>query len=240
MKRLALVAFLCALCVGAMAVSAQTETPQADPCMAKGGTTSADGKCMLTMDLKISVDYPIDLAQNPLIASTIDPFIQSAKDDFMQAVGQDFYPIQAPNELDITYAVTNHSDTIMSLVFTVYEYTGGAHGTTSVTTFTFDTTNNRLITLDNVFSNTTNALNIIKPLAQAAVKAAVGDMNQQDMLDEGTAADPKNYQAFSLDADSITFYFQQYQVAPGAAGIQKVTIPFAQLSSVLDPSMTAK
>ena len=157
------------------------------------------------------------------------------KSDFIDSLKGDFYPVPAPYELDVTYATANHSASVVSLIFTVYQYTGGAHGSTTITTYTFDTANNRLITLDDLFTNTTDALTLVAPMAQAAIAKNLGDMNQPDMLQAGTAVDPQNYAAFSLDADSITFYFQQYQVAPYVAGIQQVSIPLAQLSSVLQP-----
>lgn len=229
MKRLCIV--LCLLTLGAGVVSAQ----QNDPCMQKGGTMT-NGQCVLTLDAKVSVDYPLDLAtQHDLIAKTIDPFIQSVKNDFVDSLKGGFYPVPAPYELDIKYDTVNHSAGVVSLVFTVYEYTGGAHGITTITTYTFDTANNRLITLDDLFTNTIDALKIVAPIAQAAIAKNLGDMNQSDMLQQGTAIDPKNYDAFALNADSITFYFQQYQVGPGAAGIQQISIPLAQLSSVLQP-----
>src|SRR5664279_4660361 len=233
---------LAALCIGG-AISAQsgetTPNPSADDaCLQKGGMIDDKGKCMLTIDAKISVDYPLDLAQQyPLVASTIDPFIKTAKDEYFQTVSADFSPAPGPYEEDITYETFKHSDSIFTLVFTVYEFTGGAHGYTNTTTYTFDLKNNKLLTLDDIFTNTADALAIIEPIVQATVKAAVGEMNQQDMLDAGTGTDPNNYQDFSLDGDTITFYFPPYQVAPYAAGVQKVTIPFSQLSSVLKPGM---
>ncbi len=230
MKRLAAAAIFCVLCLSAMPAFAQD-----DACMQKGGTLTDDGKCMLTIDAKVSVDYPLDLAQNELIASTIDPFIQSTKNDFMQAIS-DFIPAPGPYELDITYQTTRHSDNILTLILSVYQFTGGAHGSTLIQPYTFDLKTNKVLTLDDLFTNTTDALTLIAPIAQTTIAANVGEMNQPDMLQAGTAVDPQNYQAFALDADSITFYFQDYQVAPYAAGIQTVTIPLAQLSSVLVPA----
>ena len=52
MKRLLIVVAFCLLTLGATVASAQN-----DPCMQKGGIMT-DGKCMLTLDAKISVDYP--------------------------------------------------------------------------------------------------------------------------------------------------------------------------------------
>ncbi|HVU11911.1 MAG TPA: DUF3298 domain-containing protein [Phototrophicaceae bacterium] len=240
MKRLVLAAFLCALCVGAVAVSAQAATSETDPCWQKGGNTSADGKCVLTIDAQVSVDYPLDLTQKyDIIGQTIDPVIAKAKDDFFSAVSGDFIPVPGPFVLQITYDTAQHSDTVMTLILTIYQFQGGAHGSTALLPFNFDLKNNKVLTLDDIFTSTPDAIKLIEPIVQSTVKTALGDMNVQDMLDAGTGTDPNNYQYFSLDADSITFYFQQYQVAPYAAGIQKVTIPFSQLTSVLKPGIAS-
>src|SRR5215213_2811189 len=123
MKRLLAAAALCALCIGG-AVSAQTED---DACLQKGGNMSADGKCMLTIDLKVSVDYPLELTQqNALVASTVDDVIKKAKDEIMTSVGGEFIPGSGQYELDITYDTVKHSDDIYTLLLTIYQYLGGA------------------------------------------------------------------------------------------------------------------
>jgi hypothetical protein len=239
MKRLAIAAALCALCLGGAAVSAQSSGD--DVCLQKGGMMSDQGKCMLTIDLKVSIDYPLELAQkSDLVAKTVDDVIKKAKDDIMTSVSGDFVPGSGQYELDITYDTVSHSDDIYTLLLTVYQYMGGAHGSQAILPYTFDLKNNKLLTLDDIFTNTSDALKLIEPIAQQAVKTAIGaDMVQEDMLTAGTAPTVDNYQFFSLDKDSITFYFQQYQVGPYAIGIQKVTIPFLALSSILKPGIAS-
>ena len=234
MKRLWFVAAICALCMGGAVVSAQSTD---DACLQKGGMMNDQGKCMLALNLAISVDYPLELTQqSDLVASTVDGVIAQAKDEIMQVVSGDFIPGSGQYALDITYDTVTHSEDIYTLLLTLYQYTGGAHGGTSVLPYTFDLKQNKVLKLDDIFSNTDEALKIIEPLAQDAIKTAIGaEMVQDDMLTAGTAPTVDNYQFFALDQDAITFYFQQYQVGPYVIGIQQATIPLAQLSSVLKP-----
>ena len=44
-------------------------------------------------------------------------------------------------------------------------------------------------------------------------------------IDEGAGPDPRNYSCFVFARDTVTIHFQRYQVAPGAAGSQSVTLP---------------
>lgn len=236
MRRLTIAAALCALCLLMVSVvSAQAD----DQCLQKGGNLSDDGKCILSATLNMSVDYPLDLAQDPLIANTIDPYIQQAKNDLLQFLMEGFNPGSAQYELDITYETSQYSDTVLTLIFTTYQYSGGAHGSTIIQTYTFDLANQNVIHLDDLFTNTGDALAIIAPLVEADITAKLGDMLDANWLAQGSGTDPQNYQTFSLSGDSITFYFQQYQVAAYAAGIQQVTIPLSELSSVLAPAFAS-
>jgi hypothetical protein len=229
MKRLAIAA-LCALSIGITAVSAGGD----DPCMPKGGAT-VDGKCLLTTEARVTVDYPLELGQNEVVASTIDPFIQSVRDNFFQTISGAFIPAPGPYELDITYEEVKHSDTLVSLVFTVYEFTGGAHGNTATQTYLFDLQNGIPLTLDSLFTDTDAALAVINPLVEADISAKLGDMLDAQWLHDGTGTNPANYQQFALDGANLIFYFPPYQVAPYAAGTQTVSIPLRQLADVLAP-----
>jgi hypothetical protein len=202
--------------------------------MPKGGEM-VDGKCLLTTEAQVTVDYPLDLGQNEVVASAIDPYLQSAQAGFFQAVGGAFSPAPGPYVLDISYEAFAHSDAITSLVFTAYEFTGGAHGNTGIQTFTFDLQNGVALTLDDLFTDTAAALAIIAPLVEADLTVKLGDMLDAQWLQDGTGTNPANYQHFALDADNLIFYFPPYQVAPYAAGTQTVSIPLTDLSTVLAP-----
>jgi hypothetical protein len=221
MKRRTIAAFCLSLCLGVTAVAAGGD----DACLPKGGMM-VDGKCVLSIETRVSVDYPLELAQNEVVASTIDPFIETSKDEFLLSVSQ-FSPAPGPYEMDMTYEETQYSDTITSLVFITYAFTGGAHGNTTYQTFTFDLANGTVITLDDLFTDTEAALAVIEPIVVADLTASLGDMYNADMLAPGTAPTPENYQYFALDGDNLIFYFPPYQVAPYAAGTQTVSIPLS-------------
>jgi hypothetical protein len=206
--------------------------------MPKGGTT-VDGKCLLSTEATATVDYPLDLGQNEVVASAIDPFIQSVQHNFFQTVGGAFIPAPGPYVLDITYEELKHTDTLVSLVFTVYEFTGGAHGMTTTQTYTFDLQNGVLLTLDDLFLDTAAALEVISPIVQAEITTRLGEMLDTQWLADGSGTNPANYQAFALDGDNLIFYFQPYQVAAYAAGTQVVSIPLSDLANVLKPEFAS-
>lgn len=237
MKRRWIASALCALSLSAGAALAQTDAE--DACMQKGGTLT-DGQCILSTNLEIKVDYPLELAANELVANTVDPFIQTSRSNFLLLLGDDFSPAPGPYALDISYETFTHSETMSSLVFTIYDFTGGAHGNTMYRTFTFDFANDRVLTLDDLFTSTPDALALIAPIAQAQVTEHLGaDMIDEQWLEDGTGTNPDNYADFALDGDELVFYFPPYQVAAYAAGTQVVRIPLADLNSVLAPDFAS-
>jgi hypothetical protein len=142
---------MAALCVLCLSVVTGAFAQQEDLCLQKGGNLNDAGKCILSATITISVDYPLALAQNPLIAEAVDPFIQQTKNDLLQFLEEGFNPGPAQYALDISYETTQHGNDFLSVIFTEYVYTGGAHPTTLFKTFTFDLDANRVLALDDLF-----------------------------------------------------------------------------------------
>jgi hypothetical protein len=52
---------------------------------------------------------------------------------------------------------------------------------------------------------------------------------------QGAAPTEQNYRNWNLTPDGLLITFDAYQVAPGAAGPQQVSVPFATLTAFIDP-----
>lgn len=72
---------------------------------------------------------------------------------------------------------------------------------------------------------------LVKPKVAANLDptGSWGDGGTEEMLEEGTAPTLENYKNFTFNQDSLTIYFQKYQVAPGASGSQKVVLYRSEL-----------
>ncbi|HEX2619174.1 MAG TPA: DUF4163 domain-containing protein, partial [Phototrophicaceae bacterium] len=180
MKRI-IVGVLCLLCFSMGTVHATG----VDDCVQKGGTFDTDGKCILSAWLDVSIDYPLELAQNTLVANTIDPFLQSYKDEFVSYLMGGFQASSAAYSLDISYETYRHSDDMFTLVFSIYEYTGGAHGNDHFQTYSFDLASNRVMTLDDLFAPGNDPWTVIAPLVEADLANKVGDLSDPDWIHEG-------------------------------------------------------
>ena len=210
-----------------------------DVCFEKGGLIDEEtGQCKLHVLLEINVDYPLEYSDYPFVMEQLDNFVDSEIQGFMTMfIESDIAPSYAGWGMSMTYSEVRHSDTVFTIVFDEYLYTGGAHGIPITVNFTFDTDTETQLTLDDVFTNVDEGLATVVPLAVAQITETLGEFADADWIAGGT--DPEveeNYATWALSDDGIIFYFGAYQVAPYAAGTQIVTIPFADLADVLEPA----
>lgn len=238
MKRILMIAAVLLLLVS-MTAHAQDE----DPCMFTiGGVLDAEtGQCTIQVSINLNVDYPPPGEQPEFIAQAITDFIQNTTATFMNYfTTTPLPPTQAaPWELWVDYEVSQYRDWLVSYKFTIYEYTGGAHGNTAFQTFNFDLQNEREILLSDLFDEA--GLTQVSEIAQEQLKETLGDMVDEQWLADGTAPTPENYQNFVFTEDSLVFTFPQYQVAAYAAGPQTVTIPLSDLVGVsIAPFLNAR
>ncbi|MEP6985618.1 MAG: DUF3298 domain-containing protein [Chloroflexota bacterium] len=210
---------------------------QEDTCYSKDGNWAADTqKCTVTVGVQVNVDYPLEMAQYPEAAKTIDAFIADQQKTFIASYTPDYtLPAHVNNwGMDITNELYKYSDDIQTVLFRVSFYTGGAHPNSGYTSFTFDVKKATELTLNDVFLNGKVPLDMIAKFAQDHLKKTLGDMEDATMLEAGTTTStPDNYKNWALTPTSIIFFFDPYQVAPYAAGPQKVEIPFTALKGQL-------
>lgn len=135
------------------------------------------------------------------------------------------------------YAITDQvetarlDETVLSLVMTAVDATGGAHGTTSARTMNFDLATGKQLSLADLTED------------QAALEARLAETIAAEI-----AADPDSYypgaadQAGDLVTDSawcftdegMTVLVDPYVLAPFAAGVLRFTVPYDQLADLLD------
>jgi hypothetical protein len=202
----------------------------------------ATERCVFSGGIQIKLDYPIEYADNPLIDNTVSEYYSAVYSEMLGFYSESGFGgiAFAPWALDIGYETFNASETIVSLKFNVYEFTGGAHGNSFFATFTFDTAKEKLLTLDDVFVADSDPWTVIGPMAEAQIKENLGaDMADDTLISQGAGTNPANYGDFVLTEDSIIFYFEPYVVAAYAAGPQEVVIPYADIQDFLNPELFA-
>ncbi len=168
------------------------------------------------------------------IDARFDAFIQQEQDAFMKSIEGITLPEGFNYEFIVDYRVVDHSDTVKTFVFDVYQYTGGAHGLPYTTTMTFDFETEGLIELSDIFKSDAEYLQLLSDLAVADFLARQdGMMGDEQWVREGTAPTMENFARFALAPRELILYFDVYQVAPYAAGAQQLVIPLDRLDEVL-------
>lgn len=134
-----------------------------------------------------------------------------------------------PYELWASYSVTAPSPTGLSITFEVWTYTGGAHGNLDVMTLNYSLLTGQRLGLVDLFEDPDLALNLMSEWSYNELSRRLGGMRQEQMLRTGLNPVPENFASLTLTPQGVRINFQPYQVAPWAAGAQKVNMPLDQL-----------
>ena len=133
------------------------------------------------------------------------------------------------NELKVTYEVARASVRAATVTFSVWTYTGGAHGNLDIITLSYDMASGARLTLEDLFADTEGALALLAGYCYDELAESLGDARVDDMLRGGTSPDADNYASLALTPEGVRVYFSPYQVAPWSAGPQQVDVPLGVL-----------
>lgn len=180
-----------------------------------------------TGKLNIEVHYPV--LGDPRIDADIADWAQQLTNNFRTSYGEEPSIGDTPYELKANYTQTRSSDRVVTIVWEVGSYTGGAHGNLDIITTTYATDSGVALDLYDIFTDLETALNVMGAYSCKALSETLGDMLNEDMLRGGTTPDADNFSSFAMTPAGVRVFFQPYQVAPWVAGTQVVDIPLAEL-----------
>lgn len=120
---------------------------------------------------------------------------------------------------------------LLNILVTGSQYTGGAHPATLFRTYIFDVAENKLLELKDLFKPQVDYLAVISDYAIKELN--VQEYSDAEWIHSGAGPSVENYQLFSLENDGLHIIFPPYQVAAYAAGPQEVIIPHAELKGLL-------
>jgi hypothetical protein len=214
------------------ATSAGTTTSAAaqgqSACTDLNGTVGADQACHVhaaTATYQLDMTFPLDYPDMPRVTD----FLKKDRDSFL-----DWVATIGPSEkrdrpylYDLT-AETYRSGTrdsgTQSLVLQIDNDTGLAHeghSDTAFRTFNFDLGKRAPISFDTLFKPGTKPLEVLNPIVQRKLQVPTADL------------DEKQYRNFAITDDAVIFFFGESQIVPDNRGPREVTVPRAQLASLL-------
>ena len=145
------------------------------------------------------------------------------------------------SDLGVGYSVAIATDDLVSIDFNVGSYyAGAAHPNSYSETVNFDLRNGKPVKFGDVFNPGAKYLQTIANYSiqdlQKQSKAGGDDrMLDDDWIKRGAAADPANYKSWTITPKGLGINFDPYQVAPYAAGPQRVLIPYSSIKEIIKP-----
>jgi hypothetical protein len=161
--------------------------------------------------------------------------VQLEVDNFKQSMTEaPNPPVGNGSSFDLKYSLISPWGDILSLKFDIYTYfDGAAHPGQSSKTLTYNLAMGQHVDLAQLFLPGTDYLQVLADYCKT-------DLAGRDIMFDAfqTGADPlpDNYRNWNFSSDGVVITFDTYQVAPGAAGPQIVTIPYANLQAIIDPN----
>ena len=175
------------------------------------------------------IDYPV-FEKEPLLNAQVSDIVQKN----LEAFNSEFFSAEAPAypqdfELDIdsssVYEDTNH----ISFLLTVYQFTGGAHGSTTLIPITYSKQTKKLLSLEEVVQPARKDwLATLSTEARKQLNAQVKKQkfsSDEDWINKGTEPAKENFAIFKLEKNSVRIIFSQYQVGPYASGMPEIVVP---------------
>lgn len=194
-------------------------------CADLGGTVGPDQMCTshtvtpnYALDIRFPVGYPDQQPVEDFVTRTRDEWIADA----------DHQPMFVPGRHLLTMSGTGYqSAATRSLVFALNS-DFGAHPVTSFEAFNYDVTKSAPITLDTLFRPGTKPAQVLASI----VKRELGKRGAE-VLDSIDDLDATAYQNFALTDDAVIFFFAQGLLLSQVDGAQRISVPRAELASVL-------
>ena len=150
------------------------------------------------------------------------------------------FPSWYSYKFDFQTSMSMGADGVWNYVISSYLYTGGAHDNTLYTCLNVDSATGRLITVWDVFRKECEsdicALILEELIEEANVSiegasvSSLKDLQEYGILLNTDLYVPSN---FILERDEVTFVYNQYDIAPYAAGAFELSIPVRELADYM-------
>lgn len=184
---------------------------------------------------KLSLNYPAFRvkAVDDDIRAWADSVIQSYEEEVRGSIGPDGEKPGSYGVWDLTgmYSLERPSPKVVSIIFNVYSYTGGAHGNLIITCRNYDLASGKRLEFADLFKDREKALELMSAFARESLTRSLVEESDEEMIREGTAPEMRNFSELALTPAGVTIQFQPYQVGPWSAGPQQVEMPLADLAA---------
>lgn len=190
--------------------------------------------------LEIKFEYPKGIIGADYVRGVIDTKLAQFKTDndpakFSTQELADYGPNKDRPYSFITIYKAYASKSVLTHRVDTYMYTGGAHGNTFIETFMY-TSDGVLTKPQDLFVDQTG----VQKFSELVINEALALTDYKEVINtewlaDSAGPDVSNFKTLAFDGTDIVVIFQQYDIAPYAAGIIEVRVPLNKLTGVLKP-----
>jgi Protein of unknown function (DUF3298) len=186
-------------------------------------------------------------AQTPMFADVEDPRVQAFNKAVSELVQHEIgyfrknvlaqmpaHPITSGSSFDAKYVLIFQGGDIWSLKFDFSGYAdGAAHSYHYSLTFNYDLEQGKKLSLDELFPMDSDYL-------ESLSRYCIAELSKRDIgfyggFQQGAEPTPDNYRNWNITSNGLLITFDEYQVAPYAVGPQAVTVPYSELTALINP-----
>jgi uncharacterized caspase-like protein len=165
---------------------------------------------------------------NQRLNDLISDEVESYRQDFKQLT---VTPDSNGSTLEVTYLLVSRINNIWSFKFDFsFYYDMAAHPGLKSITLNYDLDQGRELALSDLFLLNSNYLEEISNHCLNQLSEQFGS----DYFPEGANPTEENYRNWNITPDGLLITFDEYQVAPYAAGPQEIVLPYSELTSVIN------
>lgn len=178
----------------------------------------------------IEMNFPDEPSLKSFIENYKKDVLAEFQGEYDKAVQED--GIFNPWSLDVDGLIT-YRGKFWCMRIGGYDYRGGAHGMPFLDSFYFDAETKKQLVDDDLF---------LPGLYEKLCELCRADLIKQgfeaddDWMMRGTEPTASNYRVIVADKGGLIVLFNPYQVAPYAAGVPEVTIPWGTAWTLFKPS----
>lgn len=138
--------------------------------------------------------------------------------------------------------VPRADERVLSVLYSSYDFTGGAHGLYSDSAYSFDTATGERITLDRLSSDTEALKSFLQSYMLSLYEADEGGYYSDRVFEENFLSVPVSEAlaallregSWYLGGEGMVIFSTVYELGPYAAGICEFTIPYTELAAYID------
>lgn len=194
----------------------------------KSGNTANQALCQ-RVNSQI-IDMLLKQPASTSVDEAIESFIEEEKKEFTTD------PMTTTYYNHITAQGDYGKAGVLNYWYTEEVFTGGAHPSTTTTVLRFDAETGNFIPYDHVFplsSNNRLKETLLEKLMQQNNVSSLEELNKLGFLEMMDMFVTKN---ISLEADSVIFYYNEYDIAPYAFGPCRLALSYDELQDVINPT----